>query len=244
MQLMGIDIGGTGIKGAIVDADEGALVTDRFRVPTPHPASPKAVAATVVEVVQHFEWKGSVGCTFPGVVKKGVVLSAANVDKAWIGADAASTIGDAADCDVTVINDADAAGIAEMRHGAGVGVEGQVIVLTLGTGIGSAVFVDGVLVPNTELGHLELRGKDAEKRASNSVREEKELSWSKWADRVNEYLHLVEALLSPDLFIIGGGVSKKSDKFFPHLDVDTPMVTAQLLNQAGIVGAAMAAEGP
>lgn len=242
MELMGVDIGGTGIKGGVVDSDRGQLVTDRYRVPTPHPATPDAVADTVADVVSHFSWTGPVGCTFPGVVKRGVVRTAANVHKSWIGTDADSLFTERTGAPVTLLNDADAAGIAEMRHGAGVGVEGLVIVLTLGTGIGSALFVDGVLVPNTELGHIELRGKEAERRAANSVRDDKDLSWSKWGKRVSEYLNLLERLLSPDLFVIGGGVSKKADRFFPHLKVGTEVVAAQLLNQAGIVGAAMAAD--
>jgi polyphosphate glucokinase len=191
-------------------------------------------------VVEHFGWTGPVGCTFPAIVRRGVIHSAANVDEAWIGVDAVERIGAEVSGPVTVLNDADAAGLAEMTYGAGRDHDGVVLVLTFGTGIGSALFVDGTLVPNTELGHLEVRGEDAEERAANSVREEKDLSWKHWAKRVDEYLEVVEDLFSPDLIIVGGGVSKKSDKFFPHLDIDTPIVPAELLNQAGIVGAAMA----
>ena len=237
----GVDIGGSGIKGAPVDLDAGELTDDRYRIETPQPATPDAVCETVGAVVEHFGWTGPIGCTFPAVVKHGVIHSAANVDQSWIGVDACERIGAVVSGPVTVLNDADAAGLAEVAFGAGKDQEGVVLVLTFGTGIGSALFLDGRLVPNTELGHLEVRGEDAEERAANSVREEKDLSWKKWAERVNEYLEVVEALLSPELFILGGGVSKKHDKFLPHLEIQTPVVPAQLLNQAGIVGAAMAA---
>jgi polyphosphate glucokinase len=240
MLAFGIDIGGSGIKGAPVDLEKGELADDRYRLETPQPATPDDVCATVGEVVEHFGWTGPVGCTFPAIVRRGVIHSAANVDEAWIGVDAVERIGAEVSGPVTVLNDADAAGLAEMTYGAGRDHDGVVLVLTFGTGIGSALFVDGTLVPNTELGHLEVRGEDAEERAANSVREEKDLSWKHWAKRVDEYLEVVEDLFSPDLIIVGGGVSKKSDKFFPHLDIDTPIVPAELLNQAGIVGAAMA----
>lgn len=237
---LGIDIGGTGIKGAPVDVREGKLVEERFRVETPHPATPEAVAATVAEVVEHFHWKGPIGATMPGVVKNGVLLTAANIDKAWIGTDAAKLFSDATGCPVSVLNDADAAGIAEMRFGAGVGRNGVVVMVTLGTGIGFALFNDGVLLPNTELGHLEMNGKDAEDQASARVRDEKDESWKKWANKVDEYLDHVDALLWPDLIIIGGGVSKKADRFFPHLNTRAELVAAKFENEAGIVGAALA----
>ena len=239
---MGIDIGGSGIKGALVDIEKGVLTTDRYRVSTPQPSKPKAVAKAVAEIVDHFEWNGPIGCTFPAIIKKGVAYSAANVDDEWIGTDAARIIQRYTGDPVLIINDADAAGIAEMHFGAGRGHKGVVIMLTLGTGIGSAIFVNGELVPNTELGHLELRGKDGEDRASDRIRTEKDLSWKKWAKRLNEYIQHVEFLFSPDLFIIGGGVSKKYQKYFPHLDLKTEIVPAQLRNEAGIVGAAMAAQ--
>ncbi|MBX6769183.1 MAG: ROK family protein, partial [Actinomadura rubrobrunea] len=213
MELLGIDIGGSGIKGAPVDVDQGVLTADRLRVETPHPAEPRPVARVHAEIVEHFGWTGPVGVTFPGVVRDGVTLSAANVSKKWIGLDARELIAAATGRPVTVVNDADAAGIAEMRHGAGRGAGGTVVVLTLGTGIGSALFTEGVLVPNTEFGHLELDGKDAESRASARVREEKNLSWDKWAHRLSRYLRHLEALISPSLIVLGGGVSKKADKF-------------------------------
>ncbi|MGH9025081.1 MAG: polyphosphate--glucose phosphotransferase [Acidimicrobiia bacterium] len=238
--MLGIDIGGTGIKGAPVDVDRGVLNTDRLRIPTPHPATPDAVAKVVAELVKHFEWTGPVGCTFPAVMKNGVARTAANVDQSWIGADAGDIFGRETGCKVTVLNDADAAGLAEARFGAGRERDGVVIVVTLGTGIGSALFVDGRLVPNTELGHLAMDGKAAEKRAAASVRENKKMKWDKWAKRVNEYLLYVERLFWPDLFIIGGGVSKKSERFLPYIETRAEVVPAQLLNEAGIVGAAVA----
>jgi polyphosphate glucokinase len=238
---LGIDIGGTGIKGAPVDTATGELVAPRLRIPTPRPATPTAVAETVAEIAKHFDWTGPLGATFPAVVKDGVTQTAANVDPSWIGADAAKVLSDATGSSVTVVNDADAAGIAEMEFGAGKGRTDTVIVVTLGTGIGSAVFVGGELVPNTELGHLQIRGKDAEHRAAESVREAQSLSWKKWARRLNEYFAHLEALLWPDLIVIGGGVSKKSDKFVPLLMTRAQVVPAQLLNEAGIVGAAVSA---
>jgi polyphosphate glucokinase len=239
---LGIDIGGTGIKGALVDVEKGELVVERFRIDTPQPATPNAVAATVAEIVKHFNYQGTVGCTFPAVVRHGIVYSAANVDKTWIETNADKLFEEATGCRVHVMNDADAAGVAEMAFGAGKGHKGVVFMLTFGTGIGSALFTNGVLVPNTELGHMELEGKEVEPRMSEKARETLELSWSKWARRVTKYLNYLERLFSPDLFIIGGGLSKKSDKFFPLLEVKTPIVTAQLLNEAGIVGAAYVAK--
>ncbi|MEU6710108.1 polyphosphate--glucose phosphotransferase [Nonomuraea sp. NPDC046802] len=236
MNVLGIDIGGSGIKGAPVDTMAGKLVEERLRIPTPQPSKPDEVAESVAAIVEHFGWNGPVGVTFPGVVKEGVVLTAANVHHSWIGVDAAALFGGA-----SVLNDADAAGVAEMTFGHGRGEHGTVLVLTFGTGIGSALFIDGTLVPNTELGHLELRGKDAEHRASARVREEGELSWEKWAERVEEYLRHVEMLLSPTLIVIGGGVSKKAGKFLPHVHLDTPVLPAVLQNEAGIIGAALSA---
>ena len=240
MQVLGIDIGGTGIKGAPVDVDKGVLVKERHRIPTPHPATPKAVAEVVAEIVRHFNWKGKIGCTFPAVVRHGVVGTAANVDQAWIGTDGRALLERRTKCAVTFLNDADAAGVAEMSFGAGKGHDGVVILVTLGTGIGSAIFLDGKLVPNTEIGHLEIRGKDAELRASERIREKKGLSWKKWAKNVDEYLRTVERLFSPDLILIGGGVSKKAEKFIPKLNVQAKVVPAKMLNEAGIIGAALA----
>jgi polyphosphate glucokinase len=239
--VLGIDIGGTGIKGAPVDTRSGQLLADRHRILTPHPATPDAVTGVVAELAKFFDWSGPTGATFPAVVKNGVARTAANVDQAWIGTDAAALFSKAIGGEVTVVNDADAAGVAEMTFGVGQGRRGLVIMITLGTGIGSALFMEGVLVPNTELGHLKMGKHDAEHRAAESVREAHGLSWKDWSKRVEEYLLMVEALFTPDLFVIGGGISKKSDKFFPHLGaVRTEIVAAQLLNEAGIVGAALA----
>jgi polyphosphate glucokinase len=242
--VLGIDIGGTGIKAAPVETDTGKLMADRQKLATPQPATPDAVEQIVRDLVKDFSWTGPAGITFPGVVTKGVIQTAANVDHSWIGVDAVKTFGASTQLQVTMINDADAAGVAEMRFGAGKGVTGTVLMLTLGTGIGSALFIDGLLVPNTEFGHVEIRGKDAEKRASELVREEHELSWEKWSARVDEVLTELEALLSPGLFIIGGGISRKSDKFVPLLTgLRARVVPAALLNDAGIVGAAISATG-
>jgi polyphosphate glucokinase len=242
--VLGIDIGGTGIKAAPVDTTTGELLADRQKLETPHPATPGAVTEVVSQLVKNFGWTGPAGITFPGVVIDGVVHTAANVDPSWIGVDGRSAFGAGTGLSVTVLNDADAAGVAEMRFGAGKGVRGTVLLLTLGTGIGSALFTEGVLVPNTEFGHIEIRGKDAEKRASEQVREEHGLSWGHWADRVDEYLAHMDALLSPSLIIIGGGISKKSDKFLPLLTgMRCSVVPAAMLNDAGIVGAALAVTG-
>ncbi|QEU82884.1 polyphosphate--glucose phosphotransferase [Streptomyces subrutilus] len=244
MQIMGVDIGGSGIKGAPVDLDRGDLAQERHKVLTPQPATPDGVAGCVAEVVRAFSWTGPVGVTFPGVVTNGITRSAANVDKAWVGVDAAALLSrELGGLPVTVLNDADAAGVAEMTYGAGRGRGGTVILLTLGTGIGSALFTDGRLVPNSELGHLELHGHDAETRASVKAKEDGDLSWEHWARRLQKYLHHVEMLFSPDLFILGGGVSRKPEKFLPLIEgVRAEIVPAKLQNNAGIVGAAMAAK--
>ncbi|GHH64982.1 polyphosphate glucokinase [Streptosporangium violaceochromogenes] len=241
MEALGIDIGGSGIKGAPVDVTTGELTRERLRLATPAPSRPKAVAEVVAEIAGHFDWTGPVGVTFPGVVIDGVARSAANVDRSWIGVDARETFSVATGLPVVVLNDADAAGLAEVAAGSARGQRGVVLMLTFGTGIGSALFVDGLLVPNTELGHLEIRGKEAERRASDRARDEGGLSWGKWAGRVEEYLRHVEALFSPSLIVIGGGVSKKADRFLPMVKVRTRLVPATLRNEAGIVGAAMAA---
>ncbi|WP_051773520.1 polyphosphate--glucose phosphotransferase [Streptomyces sp. NRRL S-237] len=244
MQIFGVDIGGTGIKGAPVDLERGDLAQERHKVLTPHPATPEGVAGCVGEVVRNFDWDGPLGVTFPGVVTSGVIRSAANMDKSWIGVDAAALISrELGGLPVTVLNDADAAGVAEMTYGAGRGRGGTVLLLTLGTGIGSALFTDGHLVANSELGHLELKGHDAETRASVKAKEDHDLTWERWAHRVQKYLQHVEMLFSPDLFIIGGGVSRKPEKFLPLIEgVRAEIVPAKLQNNAGIVGAAMAAK--
>lgn len=241
MSILGIDVGGSGIKGAPVDTDSGRLLEERLRIDTPEGGRPEDVAEVIARIAEHFDWQGTIGCALPAVVKGGVTLTAANIHDDWIGCDAGSMIAAAARCPVTLVNDADAAGLAEMRFGAGRDRAGTVIVLTVGTGIGSAIFVDGRLVPNTEFGHLEVRGKEAEHRASDRVRKAKDLSWQRWGERFSEVLGCLEALFWPDLFIVGGGVSKKHDRWAEYVTADTPVVAAGLLNEAGIVGAAMAA---
>jgi polyphosphate glucokinase len=239
--VFGIDIGGSGIKCAVVDPSAGQLLTERRKVETPAESTPAVVSALVATLVRDACWEGPVGVAFPAVIKHGVAVTAANVDKSWIGTNADEVFSTATGQDVTVLNDADAAGLAEVRFGAARGVPGVVILLTFGTGIGSGLFLDGKLVPNTELGHLEVDGHDAETRAAASAREREGLSYRVWARRVQRYLSHVEALFSPDLFVVGGGVSRKADKWVPLLDLRTPVKPAELLNQAGIVGAALAA---
>jgi polyphosphate glucokinase len=244
MQALGIDIGGSGIKAAPVDIDTGKLAAARKKIATPQPSTPEAVTEVVRELAQSFGWTGVTGATYPGVVTRGITRTAANVHKSWIGTDAASLFGKAIGTAVTLLNDADAAGIAEMKFGAGVGVKGSVLMLTFGTGVGSALFTDGVLVPNTEFGHVEIRGKDAEKRASERGKTDHGWSWKEWTVRVSEYLQHLEDLLSPDLIIVGGGISKESEKWVPLLTgIRAKIVPATLHNDAGIVGAAMAAAG-
>jgi len=239
--VLGIDVGGSGIKGALVDTETAELVSDRMRVDTPQPSTPEAVAAAVKQLVALLDYNGAVGCTFPAIVKNGVMHSAANVDQGWIGLDGQSLFEQVVGMPFVVLNDADAAGVAEMTFGAGKGRGGIVILLTFGTGIGSAVFLDGKLLPNTEFGHLQLRGKAAEARAAARIKEEKDLSWEEWAGRVNEYLMHLEFIFSPDLFILGGGVSKRHEKFFKYLTLKTELVPAYFFNDSGIIGAAMAA---
>jgi polyphosphate glucokinase len=240
----GIDVGGSGVKGGIVDLDTGQLVGERFKLLTPQPATPDAVAKTIAEVVAHFGWTGPLGVTYPGVVTDGVVRTAANVDKAWIGTNVTQVIGAAlGGQQVTVLNDADAAGLAEERFGAGKDNSGVIVLLTFGTGIGSAVIHNGVLLPNTEFGHLEVGGKEAEHRAASSVKDRKQWSYERWTQEVTKVLVAIENAIWPDLFIAGGGISRKADKWIPLLTNRTPVVAAALLNTAGIVGAAMAARG-
>jgi polyphosphate glucokinase len=240
MNVFGIDVGGSGIKGAPVDTETGELVGERVRIKTPQPATPEAIAATSVEVVRRSGWDGPVGCGFPAVIKDGVVRTAANIDKAAIGFDMGGRLEQELEVPVRVVNDGDAAGLAEMRWGAGREEQGVVLMLTLGTGIGTSLFVERRLVPNTELGHIEIRGEEAEHRAADSARKRDDLSWKEYAGRLDEYLHKIEDLLWPDLIVIGGGISKKSEKFFPHLTARTRIARAEMLNEAGIAGAALA----
>jgi polyphosphate glucokinase len=243
MNVLGIDIGGSGIKGAVVDTDTGELVTERKRFATPQPSKPEAVVKVVTRLVKHFNYQGPIGVGFPAIVIQGVTMSAANVDNGWIGFPAAEKLAEATGCPVTIRNDADVAALAEMKFGAGQGVMGSVMVFTLGTGIGSAMFVDGKLVPNLELGHVYLPGKklDAEYQTADRIRTEQNLSWKKWGKRLNTYFDHIEGLFSPELIIIGGGVSKKHEKFLHHIEVRAKVMPAALRNEAGIVGAALTA---
>ncbi len=238
---LGIDIGGTGIKGAPVNLGTGALTSERIRLLTPLPATPAAIAGAVVQLLDQMGHDGPLGLTLPAVISGGITRTAANIDKGWLGTDALKLFADATGRSVTVVNDADAAGVAEVRFGAGAGRSGVIVMVTLGTGIGSALFVNGALVPNTELGHLHLHHGDAEDYAADSVREREFLSWDDYAERVERYLDLIQHLFWPDLIIVGGGVSKKAEKFLPKIKIDTEVVAASLLNNAGIVGAAMCA---
>jgi polyphosphate glucokinase len=241
MQVLGIDIGGTSIKAAPVDLRNGRLTVERFEVPTPHPARPKEVCAVVREIVAHFDWRGPVGCTFPGAVVRGRPGTAVNLDPSWVGVRASARLGRAAGGRVTVLNDADAAGLAEMTYGAGRRRDGVVVLLTLGTGLGSALFSHGDLLPNTELGLLQFEGRVAGEYISNKVRKEEHLSWARWARRVNRYLDCLDLLVAPDFVIMGGGVIEQREKFWELLRAQAKLLAAALGNDAGIVGAALAA---
>ncbi len=242
MEALGIDIGGSGIKGASVDIKTGKLLAERVRIKTPKGAEPEPVAEVVAQIAQSFNWKGSIGIGFPAPIKNGVAMMAANISEKWIGINADQLFTSTTGCPCKVGNDADVAGLAEMTFGAGKGQTGTVIMLTLGTGIGTAIFFDGHLLPNTEFGHLEINGKDAEYRASDAARQRKDLSWKKYAKRLNSYLMIMEKLFWPDLFIIGGGISKVHERFIPLLTVQAKVIPAQLQNGAGIVGAALFAQ--
>lgn len=244
MAVLGIDIGGSGIKAAPVDTEKGVLLAERFRLETPQPATVDAVTPAIKEIVEHFQWDGEIGCGYPGVIKRGTIFTAANIHPSWVGLDASDHFQKVTGCPTYMINDADAAGLAEMHFGAGVDQRGVVFVMTIGTGIGTAIFTEGNLVPNLEFGHFQIRGKDAEHRASNRVRLERELTWKKWAGRLNEYLTHIENLFWPDLIIVGGGVSKSFPKFAPHLTTRAPVVVAKMFNDAGIIGAAMTSHHP
>src|SRR6056297_4062016 len=240
MEILGIDVGGSGIKGALVDPNKGKLLTDRYRIPTPKPATPAAVIHTIEKVIEHFDWKGAVGCGFPAAVKNEIVKTASNIDNSWIGVNASAQIEQKTGCPTHLVNDVDAAGYAEAEFGAGKGRLGTIFVAAFGTGIGTALFHNQQLVPNTELGHLPMHGMVAEDYAANSVREKNSLSWEEWGARVNEYLQLIESLIWPDLIIIGGGISKNFKEFGSYIDVESEVVPAESRNHAGIIGAALA----
>jgi polyphosphate glucokinase len=239
MDILGIDVGGSGIKGAPVDTKTGQLRAERLRIKTPKNAEPQPVAEVVAQIVQAFDWKGPIGVGFPAPIKSGIAMMAANIAETWVGMNVEQLFTETTGCACKVGNDADVAGLAEMAFGAGKGRAGTVIMITLGTGIGTAIFHDGNLLPNTEFGHLELDGRDAETDASDAARERDDLSWKKYAKRLNKYLLAMERLFWPDLFIVGGGISKKHEKFIPLLTLQTEVVPAQFQNEAGIVGAAL-----
>jgi len=242
--VLGVDIGGTGIKGALVDIKKGEMVTERFRLETPQPSTPENVAKTYKEIIKHFKWKGKVGVGFPAVIKNGISSTASNIHKDWIDTNVEKLLEKASGNKVVVLNDADAAGLAEMSFGEGKGVNGTVILITIGTGLGSAIFLDGNLLTNTEFGHIYLKGhsKVAEKYASNTARKSEELGWSDWGNRMEDYLGHLQFIFNPDLFILGGGASKKFEKFKDSIQIKTPVKTAKLLNEAGIIGAAVRAK--
>ena len=241
MEVLGIDIGGSGIKGAPVDTDTGNLLAARYRLQTPSPSKPQTVAEIVAKIADHFSWKGSLGIGYPGVVRKGVTLTAANMLNDWDGINAAKLIKKVTGRKTCIINDADAAGLAEMAFGAGKDRQGVVMVVTIGTGLGTALFTNGQLLPNSEFGHLEIDGVEAEWIASDAARKREKLSWKKWGRRFDQYLHTMEKLLWPDLIILGGGISKKYEEFLPYITVQAEVVPAKMLNEAGIVGAAVGA---
>lgn len=239
MEVLGIDIGGSGIKGAPVDIEKGILLAERHRIPTPQPATPEAVAQTVKELVDHFNWKGEIGCGFPAVVRHGIIRTASNIDNSWIGTHAGELFSEVTGCPTLLVNDADAAGMAEMSFGAARNRKGTVIMVTVGTGIGTAIFTHEQLLPNTEFGHIMLKGKVAEKIASDAARKRDDLNWKEWGGRFNKYLARMEFFFSPDLFIIGGGASKKFEKYIKYINVEAEIIAADLKNEAGIIGAAL-----
>lgn len=243
MQILGVDIGGSGMKGAVVDTATGEFIGERHRIDTPQPATPAAVAEVLAQLVRHFNWDGPVGCGFPAAIQHGIARTAANLADEFIGVNIDRLFSESTRCPCFCLNDADAAGIAEMRFGAGAGQSGVVVLITIGTGLGTVFFTDGVLLPNTELGHMYMaNGKEGEHYAADSVRKKEDLSWKDWGRRFNKYLTLMEVLCWPDLIILGGGASKKFDKFKDHITISAPVLPATLLNQAGIVGAALFAE--
>ena len=242
MEILGLDIGGSGIKGAIVETETGEMQTERFRLRTPQPATPGAVIETAGRVIEHFDWKGLVGCGFPAVVKDGVVHTAANIDKAWIGKNAEQLLHERSGCPIAIANDADVAGIAEVAFGAPDGGSGVVFFLTLGTGIGTALLNNGRLVPNTELGHLVVGKTEAEAVASEAAKKRENMTWEVWARNLNRYLSELDRLFWPDLFIFGGGAVKKYERWSPYIETRVPFMPAKLKNLAGIVGAALLAE--
>ena len=241
MKILGIDIGGSAVKGALVDTKTGELLTDRHRIETDHKLTPDEMAAVLKTIAEHFEWKGPIGVGFPGVIHGPIIRTSANLHKDFCDCDAAKLFGEATGCEVSLVNDADAAGLAEVRFGAGRDVSGTVLLLTLGTGVGSALFYDGRLCQNSELGHLPIDGKSAEYFVSSAARKRRDISWKKWGKELGDYLQTLEEILWPELIIIGGGVSSKSEKYFEFIKTRAKLVPAESLNGAGIIGAALRA---
>jgi polyphosphate glucokinase len=237
--ILGVDVGGSGIKGAVVDVETGELQTERLRIKTPQPATPTAMAEAFAELIKLHEYKGIIGCGFPAIIKDGKALTAANISPKWINKSVVETFSLASGCPVEALNDADAAGMAEMQFGLGKGHEGVVLLITIGSGLGSALFVDGRLVPNTEFGHMILHGEAAEVYASNKTRKNEDLSWKEWGNRFNEYLAYVERIVNPDIVLLGGGISKHFPKYESYLDVGLKVQPASLRNHAGTIGAAL-----
>ncbi len=242
MEVLGIDIGGSGIKGALVDTTTGEMLTKRFRIPTPPSRKPKEMAEVVAQIVQHFDYKGPIGCGFPSVIKKGVCITQGNLHKSWVGTNVEELFSKTTGLPVRVVNDADAAGFAEINYGAGKDISGFVIMITIGTGLGSGAFLNGQLIPNFELGQIPYKKhKKIELWAAASAKEREELSYEEWGKRFNKFLNYVELINAPDLLIIGGGTSKHFDEFKDQIKLDTPFIKAKLLNYAGVIGAAAAA---
>lgn len=239
MKVLGIDIGGSGVKGALVDTKSGKLLTDRYRIDSEHKPAPPEMAKIVKTIAQHFKWKGPIGAGFPGVIHGPVIRTSANLHADFCGCDAVKLFGKATGCEVSLVNDADAAGLAEIRFGAGRGRNGTVLLLTLGTGVGSALFCGGRLFQNSELGHLPIKKRSAEYFVSSAARKRRELSWKKWGRELSAYINTLEDILWPELIIIGGGVSAKHEKFFEFLETRAELVPAESLNGAGIIGAAL-----
>lgn len=242
MEVLGIDVGGSGMKGGIVNIETGEMISDRFRIPTPESRKPEEMAEVIAEIVKHFDYKGKVGCGFPTVIKKGVCKSSGNLDESWLGVNIEELFEEKTGLDFTVVNDADIAGYASMEYGVGKGVEGLVVMITIGTGLGSGAFYDGKLIPNFELGQIPYKKyKKIELWAAASAKEREELSYKKWGKRFNKFLKYVDLIIAPDLILLGGGTSKDFEEFKKYIKLDTPVIPAELQNHAGIIGAAAAA---
>mgnify|MGYP000332741153 FL=1 len=242
MEILGIDVGGSGMKGGIVNIETGEMISERHRIPTPVPRTPEAMADVIAELVQHFDYKGKVGCGFPTVIKKGICKSPGNLDPSWLGVNVEELFEKKTGLDFTVVNDADIAGYASIEYGVGKGKDGLVIMITIGTGLGSGAFYDGKLIPNFELGQIPYKKyKKIELWAAASAKEREGLTYKKWGKRFNKFLKYVDLIVAPDLILLGGGTSKDFDEFKKYITIETPVIPAELQNHAGIIGAAAAA---